>query len=239
MFRKKRSDNIFKNGRDDDECRLLNNRCIQPCICDRDSDNNITKYFNNNEVYHWESNVYVTYIDKNIFPLVTPRDKQLTYVVKDMISLRSFLKTGKPNISHTLNELFSYISSFRTHKFLHGNLHIDNIFLNAKTFDKTAHFFVIDYANSYVLKRHSSLNFKRTSFIGEFETKTQDTNFIYWDFLTVYVSLKCFFREYPSHLLLLENIITTYINKDKLRDLLKYNEPKESDGQNMRSWLDL
>lgn len=223
MFRKKRSDNIFCSSRVDDECRLLNNKCIQACICDRDHENNITKFFNSNEVYQWESNVYVSYIDKNIFPLVSPKGKQLTYFVKDMVSLRTFLKTGKPNMSYTLNELFSYIRSFRNYKFLHGNLHIDNIFLNPKTFDMRAHFFVIDYANSYVLKRHSSPNYKRTSFIGEFEDKTRDTNFLYWDFLTLYVSLKCFFKEFPPHLLLLDNLISTYINKYKLQDLLRLN----------------
>lgn len=226
MFRKKRSDNIFSSGKVDDECRYLYNKCIQRCIYDRDSDKNIAKYFNSHDVYQWESNVYVSYVDKNIFPLVTPKDKQLTYVVKDMVSLRTYIKTGKINMSYTLNELFSYIRGFRNYKFLHGNLHIDNIFLNPKTFDKRAHFFVIDYANSYVLKRHStpSPNYKRTSFIGEFESKTRDMNFLYWDFLTLYISLKCYFREFPQYLLLLESLITTYIKKDKLQELLRYNE---------------
>lgn len=238
MFRKKSPDNIFKN-RVDDECRLLNNKCIQPCICDRDSEKNITKYFNSQEVYQWESNVYVSYFDKDIFPLVTPHHKQLTYVVKDMVSLRTYLKIGKVNMSYTLNELFSYIRSFRNHKFLHGNLHIDNVFLNPKTFDKRAHFFVIDYANSYVLKRHSSPSYKRTSFIGEFESKTKDTKFIYWDFLTMYVSLKVYFREYPQHLLILEEVISTYISKQKLQELLRYNESKQPEQPHMRSWVDL
>lgn len=230
-LKKKRSEHIFANTKLDDECRLLNNECIQDCIYDRDDDKNITKYFKSQDVFQWESTVYVSYLDKNIFPLVTPREKHgccssnaLIYVVKDMISLRQYLKSSswKQNMSYILNELLSYIGGFKTHKFLHGNLHIDNIFLNPKTFDKKAHFFVIDYANSYILKRHTSPIYKRTSFIGEFERKTQDSNFVYWDFLTVYVSLKCYFREFPQHLLLLENLITTYINKDKLQELLKY-----------------
>lgn len=221
---RKRNDNIFRN-RVDDECTFLNNNCIQSCICNRDINNNITKYFNSAEVYKWESNVYVSFLDKDIFPLVTPKDKQLTYNVKDMVSLRTYFKnSNKLNMSYTLNELFSYIRGFRNIKFLHGNLHIDNIFLNPQVFNKRAHFFVIDYANSYVLKRHSTPNYKRTSFIGEFERKTQDTNFLYWDFLTMYVSLKDYFREFPQHLLLLENLICTYISKDNLRDLLKYRE---------------
>jgi hypothetical protein len=221
MFKRKR--NVFSN-RVDDECMFLNNKSVQACICDRDREKNIIKYFNCSDVYKWESNVYVSFIDKDIFPLVTPQDKQLTYNVKDMVSLRTYFRTNKPNMSYTLNELFSYIRGFRNFKFLHGNLHIDNIFLNPQTFNKRAHFFVIDYANSYVLKRHSSPNYKRSSFMGEFESKTQDNDFLYWDFLTMYVSLKCYFRKFPHHLLILENLISTYIDRDKLRKLLKYSE---------------
>lgn len=236
MFRKKKSDNIFRNTVDD-ECRHLNNKCLQPCICDRDKEKNIIKFFNSDDVYKWESNVYVSYLDKNIFPLVTPKEKQLTYIVKDMVSLRTYLESGRPNMSYTLNELFSYIRTFSSYKFLHGNLHIDNIFLSPKTFGKRANFFVIDYANSYVLKRHSCPSYKRTSFIGEFESKIKHSNIIFWDFVTVYVSLKCYFKDFPQHVLLLENIVSTYVTPEKLQELLKQCESScinESEHRHMR-----
>ncbi len=211
---------LLKKKTVDDECRLLNNKCIQPCIFGRDAENNITKHFNNNEVYKWESNVYTTFLEKHIFPVVTPSDDQLTYITKGMVSLRTYFKNSKVNMYYTLHELFSYIKTFSRLKFIHGNLHIDSVFLNPQTFDTKAHFFVIDYANSYLLKRKTDPNYKRTSFIGEFENETKEHSLVYWDFFTIYISLKLFFKKDYSHLATLENVISMYINQSTLQELL-------------------
>ncbi len=220
---------LFTLRHDDDACLYLNNKCIQPCVCERDSSNNITKIFTSQDVFEWESHVYMSLVDSNLFPPVSPLpDKRLTYMIGDMVSLRTYIKTTKHRMSLVLNELFSYICTFKEHKFLHGNLHIDNVYVNPKSFDNTPHFFVIDYANSYVLKyRHSTPQYKRTSFMGEYDTKLQDPNFVFWDFLTMYSSLKLHFKGDHKNLRVLENVICTFVKEDKLISLLKtYQEPR-------------
>jgi hypothetical protein len=118
-------------------------------------------------------------------------------------------------------ELFGFVASFKHYKFVHGNLHMDNIFVNAKTFDDVPRFYVIDLANAYIIrKRHTYPPYKRTSYFGEYEKKEYDCNFMYWDIFTMYASLKKYFMIDRRYVDRLEKLKLSYIPQDVLEQLM-------------------
>jgi hypothetical protein len=214
MFKKeiinKNSLNIFTK---DIECELIHKFSIYKYKCKfyRNSQtNNIIKELFDNITYNNEINIYLYLLDKQITLLSTPDKLALCYNIKYEISLHSYLDKYKPNISFLLNELFSFVNKFKSYKFLHGNLHIHNIFLNPNLFLRKSTFYVIDFSNSYILNNSYSKN----------------RLFVYnWDFFSLYISLKNFFKNDIKNLIYLENLILTYINPSDLRSLLnKYTE---------------
>jgi hypothetical protein len=228
MFRKRRhsTDNIFKS-RVDDECRLLNNQCSQLCICGRDDSKNIYKLCTSPAVFEWEVAVYLDLLESNLLPFIQTKGRLITYMTKNLVSIRSFLKQNNTNVSFFLHELCSYVNSFRSHRFLHGNLHVDNIFVHPIKFKDAPRFFVIDYANSYILKKRNSYpQYHRTSFIGEFDAKMELASFLDWDFITLYIALKQVFYQQPQTLVLIDSVFRSYVKKDSLQQGLRYYQSK-------------
>ncbi len=199
----------------DIESKFLNLTCINPCIFIKDYNNNIIKYQTCHELFKWESLVYIEFVDKQIFPLIDLdlSKNQIVYMTNNLVSLRSFLEKKSNNnlvkINLLINELFCFINKCKNNNFIHGNLQIDNIYLDIKDYTK---FYLIDYTNSFILNNSKSPNFKRSSFISEYETKNNDKYFSYWDFFTIYVSLKNYFYCNKDILLILEKNIDSYIN---------------------------
>jgi hypothetical protein len=189
----------------DKECELIHKFSLNKSIFYRDSQNNIIKTFVNNFMYKNEIDIYLYLLDKNITLLSTPNKLSLCYNIKDEISLHSYLDNYKSNITFLLNELFCFINRFKSYKFVHGNLHLHNIFLNPKTFVQKGKFYVIDFSNSYIIQKNY----------------TKDKLFVYnWDFFSLYISLKNFFKNDIKNLIYLENLILNYINPSDLRSLL-------------------
>lgn len=194
--------NIFAK---DKECELIHKFSLNKSIFYRDSQNNIIKTFVNNFMYKNEIDIYLYLLDKNITLLSTPNKLSLCYNIKYEISLYSYLDNYKSNITFLLNELFCFINRFKSYKFVHGNLHLHNIFLNPKTFVQKGKFYVIDFSNSYIIQKKY----------------TKDKLFVYnWDFFSLYISLKNFFKNDIKNLIYLENLILNYINPSDLRSLL-------------------
>ena len=217
-------------------CDKINDKCMQSCTCvviDRNS-NDITRMYDNNDLYNWEVCVYLKLLGSKITPLVSCEENKLCYVLNEYISLRQLINKDIKNInkiSLVLNELYSFINTFKKYNFIHGNLHIDNIFI--KELEKTKFDFkVIDYANSYILNSKSSTNFYRSSFLGEYDDKEDFLK--YWDFFTVYVSLKNYFKNNPTLLFKLHTIVECYIPSSIFKNMLKHtiykkiNEPFSS-----------
>jgi len=226
IFRKRpHSENIFRRCTDQ-ECHLLNSKCGKLGICGKDEDGNIFKLCTSEDVFNWEVAVYLDMLEANIFPYVSTVGKLLTYSTKKLVSVRTFLKQ-QPRINFTvfLHELYSFVNSFRKHCFLHGNLHVDNIFVHPTKFHTAPRFFVIDYANSFILKkRHSIPIYTRTSFMEEYDVKLKFTAFMDWDFITLHVSLKQMFFKQGERLCIIDNVITTYIKKESLEQGIRYYE---------------
>lgn len=228
IFRKRpHSDNIFRQHNDTDrECHLLNKRCRQLGICGKDEDGNIFKLCTSADVFNWEVEVYLNMLEANIFPYVSTAGKLLTYSTKNLVSVRTFLeKQPRINFAVFLHELYSFVNSFRKHCFLHGNLHVDNIFVHPVKFHTAPRFFVIDYANSFILKkRHSFPVYTRTSFMEEYDVKLNFNAFKDWDFITLYVSLKQMFYQQLDKLVVIDNVTKSYIKKESLEQGVQYYE---------------
>jgi hypothetical protein len=219
--------NVFKSWdsikSNDSECFFLNKYCLQQCYCEKDINLNITRYFIDRDIYDWEIEVYMKLLNKKITPEIKiEEDKYLTYVVSDKISVYNYLLKNKKYTKFVLNELYSFVKKFNKYNFLHGNLHLHNIFIDPDKFLSKGRFYIIDFSNSYIFKTNrkgvtSCPKYNRTSFIGEYDKKTSNEFYIYWDFFTLYISLKMFLKNDLENLVYLENLIQNYMSDDIIK----------------------
>ena len=212
----------------DKECELISKFSLYKCRFERDAKNNIIKFLPNNYMYNKEIKIYLYLLDKHITLLSTPSKSCLYYHIKDKISLYSFINQYKPNIKFVLNELFCFINKFISYKFVHGNLHIHNIFINPHTFMQKANFYIMDFSNSNILNAYTTkINcYKNDNRYTNDNCYKNDNLFFYnWDFFSLYISLKFFFKNDMKNLIYLENLIVNYINPINFKSLLnKYME---------------
>jgi hypothetical protein len=216
------SENIFRSIKRDVDCINLEKLCFQKCIYDKDQNKKILKRFlNNTQILEWESIVYLYLLDKNITTPVTIINNRIEYDTSDKISLYEYLTLKKQyNTKLVLNELFGFVSTFREYNYLHGNLHIYNIFLNKNSLK----FCVIDFSNSFLIDKIENPKYQRSSYLGETDMKIKSTFFEYWDFFTLYISLKNIITD--SYL---ENLIRYYIKQDVLQRFQdEYNKYKKT-----------
>lgn len=229
MFKKQNTvnRNMFKSWdsirSNDSECIYLNKYCLQECYCEKDINMNISKFFIDKEIFNWEIEVYTKLLNKKITPEIEINsDKYLTYIVSDKVSVYNFLLKNKTYIKFVLNELYSFVKKFNKYNFLHGNLHLHNIYIDPDKFLSKGRFYIIDFSNSYIFKTNrpgvtSCPRYSRTSFIGEYDKKTSQEFYIYWDFFTLYVSLKMFLKNDLENLVYLENLIQNYMSEDIIK----------------------
>lgn len=126
----------------------------------RTSLNDIMK--SNVEISH-EVDLYLMLLEYNIFPSVNVHKGSLIYIVNEFVSLRTYLtNTLKFNTTLLFNELISFVNTFKSFKFVHGSLNVDNIFLK---YTNMYRFCVIDYSHSYLIKEEwqKQLNIDITS----------------------------------------------------------------------------
>lgn len=231
-YKKSADKNVFKSWdsikSNDSECIFLNKYCLQKCYCEKDSNKNINKYFIDEDVFKWEINVYNKLLNKKITPeIIVEKDKHLTYIVSDKISIYNFLLNNKKYTKFVLNELYSYVKKFNKCNFLHGNLHLHNIFIDPDKFLNKGKFYIIDFSNSYIFKTNrrgvtSCPKYNRTSFMGEYDKKVNDEFYIYWDFFTLYISLKMFFKNDFENLVYLENLVENYMSQEVIEKFIEY-----------------
>lgn len=231
MFKKNKEsfkDNIFRQitKKCDLECHLINCQSNQSCYCDKEGPN-IRRICFREEISQYESNVYLTLLSKNsnITNPISINKNEIIYHLKNHCSLRKFLEKNINNISLIMNELFLFIHSFKNYHFIHGNLHIDNIFIDELMSSNTKIIFkVVDLCYSYfyfndpVNKRYS------------YEEKIKN----YWDFCSMYLSLSIFLnskgllknKKFNIDILhMIKMIIISYIGNDIFQKfLINYND---------------
>ena len=204
---------LFKSKNIDEECRYINEKCLQNCICIKDTDNNIIKKCFDQDLFYWETSIYLALVDKNFIPMASPQFPKIIYHTHNMKSLRSILKSQSCNIKEILNEVFNFVNLFKKYNFIHGNLHIDNIFI-----DNNNNYYIIDFTNSYYHFIKGGPNYKRRSFIN---FQYNDHHINYLDFFTLYISLKLFFKDKIKYIYYLENLIRNYIKNEILIQMLQ------------------
>lgn len=242
--------NVFKSlSTFDKDCYFLNSKCNRECYCDRDKDNNIRRICFDKTIFNYETFIYLSLLKRNadITSMISFNKNDLVYITKDYISLRIFLLNNPNHISLIINEVFAFVNTFKKYNFIHGNLHIDNIFVDINNNYK---FHIIDLCNSYyntTSDDETNCSFKRTSFIDmkndgdsdglnsknekehSFTVSFKEKNLIHWDFLSLFISLKLFFdkckckiKKRDEFINYTKSTITNYIGKNKLDDALKY-----------------
>jgi hypothetical protein len=192
--------NIFESQYHHD-CKYLNDKCKHNGLFIKTRGGQLKKYFQEQDVYDWEIHVYLHLVETKLCPLTTSHTMFLTYACEDYISLRVFL--GKTNLQNAvLNEIYSFVKTFKHFKFIHGNLHIDNILINPQSMK----FCVIDFSNSYITKGNAKPLYDRYPFIN-----TKSVSCYQWDFITLYLSLQDFYKNDQNTLQYIDQLTLPYV----------------------------
>jgi RIO-like serine/threonine protein kinase len=193
----KDKENIFKkiSKKIDPVCYNNNKKSQRLCFYEKDKNDNIEKYFINENMFNWEVKVYLYLIDKNIVSLASSEKQKIIYSTNDKTPLFDILKNDDKNSKNTLNNLFSFINKFKKIDFIHGNLHLYNIFV-----DKENMFTLIDFS-------YSSFKGICTNLFHE-KYNNFDKNLI--DFYTLYIELKEFYIKDTKMLVYLENLLKEF-----------------------------
>jgi hypothetical protein len=201
--------NIFASiNKRDKECNQLNKNANSAFYTCRTKDKNICKHYFIDSLFQWESLICLHLFQKSIIPIVEIDSINLTitYQVKDMMSLRSFLLCNKNKARIVISEVFSMIKNFKRYKFIHGNLHIDNIFVNYNNNNKNNNLYVVDFTNSNI----TGSIFKNPYYKPSITTPPYYLSDSNVDYMTIYASLLEFIKSKSSG-----------SNKDYLLDHLK------------------
>jgi len=236
MFKKNNDENIFKSlsTKLDKECQYINLQCNQNCFCKKDiTTNNIKRIALDPLISYHESNVYLNLLsnNSNITTLMSISHDEITYETKRLISLRTFLKNNVDYTTYIINELFAFINTFKKYNFIHGNLHIDNIYIKINKDNKHSfNFFIIDLCNSYFIN-NDFCHYKRTSFLNEYDSKKN--LLFYWDFCSIWSSLSLFYENKNKIIQYIKSTIVNYIGKDAFENFLsQYNDFLKSEHYN-------
>jgi hypothetical protein len=201
---------IFKliSKKTDTVCYNNNKKSFEFTFYDKNIEDNIVKYFINENMFEWEVKVYLYLVDKNIAPISSSGNQKMIYHTNDKLPLSVVLKnknTKNTNIKFILNELFSFVSKFKKIHFVHGNLHLYNIFL-----DKDKMFSVIDFSNS------------------KFKNKLPKYNLDYFyenhyliDLYLLYIELYDFYKNNSEILCYLQDLLLNYIDNNNFKDITK------------------
>jgi len=209
--------NIFASPKDT-VSRCLTKLCFQKCFYETNT-KNIVKYIINEDIFKWETKVYLYLLNKNLVPLASCNKQQVCYYTSEYITLYDYILTlNDSNIHYILNEVFSFIKSFITNGFVHGNLNVFNLFVKVNKKGNLVCFKTIDFSNSYIIET------------GPDYTRSLDTlesnsdNILYWDLFTLYKSIKEYTKNKFSKEtdMYLERLITNYVDPKILIELSDY-----------------
>lgn len=194
----------------------LNDICLELSFYILNDKNNLIKYFIHDDVLEWEYRIYLNILELSV--LASYDNHRLIYHISDKIPVcKCILDTQNYNTKLLLNELFSFVNSFKEFNFTHGNLHINNIFMDKNKF------YIIDFSSSYINKRSLNFNrianYKRESFLRENDEKFKNKYLNYWDHYTLYVSVNEILNDKCKSYL--ECLILNYIPEKKLLYLKK------------------
>lgn len=123
---------IFKNTIDN-EIKHFNRLSQQECYFSRTSNGNIRKYFSEISFLEWEKKKHKILEQYGIVPeIVYVSQNTIEFDTRNLISLRHFLESRRKHatVSEVINELYSFVNSFKKIGFVHGNLTIDTVYIH-------------------------------------------------------------------------------------------------------------
>lgn len=214
LFSKK---NIFlsKSNKNIYEITNLNKYNNHPCIYSKEDDS-IVKHFLSYNFFNWEKSVSL-YLNQSIFSKLIPEfiinDLSIAYNVKNLVSLRYYLSKKKINQFHIFNEIFSFVKNFKRANFIHGNLNIDNIFVDKYN----NNFYILDYSNSYIIENDHIKSLQKNISYNEEAPDPIKYNFInYWDTFMIYISLLNFYDKNTNIIDYLNKLLYEYIDEENI-----------------------
>lgn len=164
--------------------KYINVRCAQECEM-KMVKGSLYRYYRNPEIFHHECAIYMQILDYS--PLMNPGIQKINYYVENMQTFRNHIsKIPSKEIPFVINDVFNYILTWQSKSFVHGNLHVDNLFIHKKKHK----FYILDFVNAYHKAVPEPKSYIRSSFLGEFNMKEQLNLLQYWDIFTFYLSLK-------------------------------------------------
>lgn len=181
-----------------------------------DSDKNITKHVPNNNYFNWECEIYKYLLKNQKFPIalpMTPSKNCFIYQTNKLKPLCELLLLKNRNL--ILNELFSFVFNLRYSNFVHGNLHIYNIFYDTNS----NQFYILNLTDSNEL--HSNELYSPKFNQQRYSRLVEKYDISFCDLLTVYSSLKKFFKNDTVTINYLTERINVFIPNDILTEFNK------------------
>lgn len=128
-----------------------------------ETEEGLSRVYSDTSVLDWETFVYFYLDDKmpGVTPEMTIKENYVIYKIKNIVSLKEYISKNLRMYSCILNELVAFVKTFKKIGFVHGNLHISNIYVDSS--GKIYKFYIIDFANSYI-KDFEALGYKRNSY---------------------------------------------------------------------------
>lgn len=208
--------NIFSSN-SDYTSKCLKRSCFQKCFYETNKKNNIVKYFVTDDVYRWETTVYLFLLHRNIVPLASIVNvQQICYQTSDTYTLYEYISRCE-NIHHLLNEAFSFVKSFSAFGFVHGNANVFNILVDKTSTLQDLRFLTIDFSNSYIVNEDAD-------YPRSLDHESIRDSVVYWDLFCLYMSLKSLptFQKSSKESMYLERLITNYVNSSVLTELMRH-----------------
>jgi hypothetical protein len=178
-------------------------------------DKNIVKHVPNKEYYDWECNIYTYLLKNQKFPIavpITPSKNCFIYQTNKLKPLIEVLSTIKKR-NLIINELFSFVINLRSINFVHGNLHIYNVFYDREY----SQFYLLNLTDSTILGYKEKPKFNQQNY----SRLVQKNDVLFHDLLTIYSSLKNFFKNDAKMIKYLTEIICVFIPKTVIYEFNK------------------
>ncbi len=184
------------------------------------TDKNIVKHVPNENYVRWECQMYQYLLKNQKFPIhvpITISNNCFIYQINKLKSLTEILKNKKSK-NFILNELFAFVFNLKNCNFVHGNLHIYNVFYDPLD----NQFYLLNLSDSNFINNN---NLEIPNFNQQVFSRLVEKNEMkYCDLLSVFSSLKIFFKNDIKTINYLLERISVYIPNDILINYIKEEE---------------
>jgi hypothetical protein len=198
----------------------LKSHSFQDFYFQENTDKNIVKHVPNKNYIHWECQMYKYLLKNQKTPISVPitiSNNCVIYQINKLKTLTEILKNKKTK-NFILNELFAFVFNLKNCNFVHGNLHIYNVFYD----HLYNQFYLLNLSDSNFIRKE---NLEIPNFNQQVFSRLVEKNEMkYWDLLSIFSSLKIFFKNDISTINYLTERISVYIPNDTLINYIQEEE---------------